>query len=159
MQLREAKTLEEAIVREDEPLSQIVLEYTKRMREYVDACKVGGAAEEAAFTAVAELVDTARFERVGTYQERVNWDQYCTLLRNWGREYNWDCHVRRISQRGGFVVLELTEFGELDATKKMEEVCSASIYEFDENKKIVHLDVYLQSGEKEQVMEAWGETV
>jgi hypothetical protein len=157
VKLRIAKTLEDAIAREDEPLSQLVLEYSKRMRDYVDACKVGPEEEAAKLAILEELVDTERFERVGTYLERVNWAQYRTLIHNWGMDSNWDCHVRRVSQQAGFVVLELTEFGEKAATKVMEEVCSASFYEFDENRKLVHLDVYLQAGKKDAVPEKWGE--
>jgi hypothetical protein len=152
---RIAKTLDEAIAQETDPLSKLVLDYTRRIRNLVIAMKDGKDAGEAKLAELAAMVDTNAFERVGTFRERVNWDQYSQLLRDWGTDYNWDCHVRRVSQQPGYVFLELTEFGEYAATSTMDEVCSVSIYEFDENNRIVHLDVYLQRRDKAPAPGSW----
>jgi hypothetical protein len=157
MKQRIAKTLEEAIEQETEDLSALVLEYSKRIRELVDAVKVGPQAGEAALARLADMVNTDRFERVGTYRECVGWDEYCKLLMDWGAEFNWDCHVRRVSQCPGYVLLELTEFGEYVPKKEMDIVCSLSIYEFGDNGKIDHLDVYLQRENKPAPPGSWGD--
>ena len=151
---RGARALEEAIARESDPLSSLVLDYTLNIRNLVQAFKIGKDAGEERLRQL-RADDTDVFERVGTFQERVDRDQYCDLLRGWAIDYNWDCRVRRISQQPGYVFLEPTEFGEHAATSTMDEVCSLSIYEFDENDKIAHLDVYLQRRDKEGAPGSW----
>ena len=157
MKQRIARPLDGAIAQETEPLSALVLDYSRRIRDLVDAVKVGPAEGAAALARLEEMVDTASFERVGTYMECVRWDEYCRLLMDWGRDFNWDCHVRRVSECDGYAMLELTEFGEYAPRKEMDIVCSLSIYEFNAMGKINHLDVYLQRANKEPSPGTWAD--
>jgi hypothetical protein len=87
-------------------------------------------------------VDVENFERVGPFKEVVNWDEYAQLLTNWASKSGWDARVRRITEHGNLVFLELTEYSthaDID-----DSIYSLSVYEFNEDNKICHLDIYMQ---------------
>ena len=106
------------------------------------------AAGEPGFTSagwapLAEFVATGDFERVGTWLEVMNWQQYTEFLTQWAAaSMGFDTTVRRVSELQGLVYLEIEERHTRPGGVAV--VNSRSVYEFNEDGKIRHLDVYLQ---------------
>ena len=122
-------------------LSRIVLDYSQIMTRLVHRAKQPGWNEEC-WAPLAELVDTANFERVGNFKEVMNWAEYVAFLTGWAAGCEWDRSFNRITQVPGLGSLELEErvrFGDFASA-----VNSISVYEFNADGKIVHLDIYLQ---------------
>ena len=68
--------------------------------------------------------------------------EYVGFLTGWATSAEWEGSFKRITEAPGLVFLELEErsrYGEMTSV-----VNSVSVYEFDEDGKIVHLDIYLQ---------------
>jgi hypothetical protein len=138
---KENLTLEEALAQEKGELSQLVLTYSDVMKRILDSAKGNPSFSVASWAPLAELVDVEKFERVGPFKEVVNWQEYAELLTNWSIRSGWDVRVRRITEHDNVVFLELAEFSthaDVD-----DSIYSLSVYELD-NKKIRHLDVYMQ---------------
>ena len=145
------RSLEEAIAQEKGPLSQLVLKYTHVMKQLLDSAKNNPDFTAESWAPLAELVDVENFERVGTFKEVVNWKEYAQLLTQWARAAEWYPRVRRITERPGLVFLELAE--DYDHSGMKESIFSTSVYEFNENNKLRHLDIYMQ---REQIPFAQG---
>jgi hypothetical protein len=127
---------------DDSPLSRRVLDFEQTLRRLVRA------AAEPGFTAadwapLAEFAAVGEFERIGTWMEVMNWQQYTEFLTKWARSsMGFDTTVRRVSELPGLVYLEITERHARPGGVSV--VNSLSVYEFNHNGKIRHLDVYLQ---------------
>ena len=83
------------------------------------------------------------FERVGTFLEVQNWRQYTEMLTQWASATaTFETTVRRVSELPGIVYYEVEErhFRGDDVNV----VNSMTVFEFNEDGKICHLDVYLQ---------------
>jgi hypothetical protein len=144
------------------PLSKKVLEYGALMKRIVaeDAKRPGFTAAAAGWAELAALVDTARFERVGNFLETMNWDDYVALLTPWAKETDYDFTFRRISEVGNLVFLELEERSEAAGRKST--VRSLSLYEFGDDGKLRHLDIYLQMKPADEAVtnqSSWGQAV
>lgn len=118
-----------------------VLLYTQTVKRLADAAKRPG------FTAddwapLAALVDTGEFERVGNFKEVMNWTQYLGFLSNWAPSSQWEASFKRVSEVDGVVFLELEERSEVGELTSV--VNSLSVYEFTDDGKISHIDLYLQ---------------
>jgi hypothetical protein len=118
-----------------------VLLYTQMVKRLADAAKRPG------FTAddwapLAALVDTGEFERVGNFKEVMNWTQYLGFLSNWAPSSSWEATFNRVSEVDGVVFLELEERSEVGEFTSV--VNSLSVYEFADDGKISHIDLYLQ---------------
>ncbi|MGB3893391.1 MAG: hypothetical protein WA942_03945 [Mycolicibacter sinensis] len=118
-----------------------VLLYTQMVKRLADAAKRPG------FTAddwapLAALVDTGEFERVGNFKEVMNWTQYLEFLSNWAPSSSWEASFKRVSEVDGVVFLELEERSEVGEFTSV--VNSLSVYEFADDGKISHIDLYLQ---------------
>lgn len=118
-----------------------VLLYTQTVKRLADAAKRPG------FTAddwapLAALVDTDEFERVGNFKEVMNWPEYLGFLSNWAPSSQWEASFKRISEIDGVVFLELEERSRIGDFTSV--VNSMSVYEFSEDGKIRHIDLYLQ---------------
>jgi len=149
MKRKASMTLEEALDRETGSLAQQVLNYTKVMKDILDSAKDNPDFSADDWAPLAEMVDTENFERVGIWKEVVNWQQYVKLLTDWAALSHWEVRVRRITEQTGYAMLELHEFGEYKQHEGMkDEIFSLSVYEFNEDNKLVHLDIYMQ---REQV--------
>lgn len=118
-----------------------VLEYSQITKRAVQAAKQPGATA-AIWDPLKEIIATDEFERVGNFKEVMNWDQYVGFLNAWAATSEWDCSFRRISEVGDVVFLELEERSTVGAHQSV--VNSASVYEFNADGKIHHVDVYLQ---------------
>jgi hypothetical protein len=134
------------------PLSRIVLEYSMAMKQLVDAAKQPGFTVDS-WGPLAEHVATDAFVRVGAFKEVVDWKQYVAILTQWAVGAEWDCSFKRITEVPGRVYLELEERSGGGAS--MDVVNSMSVYEFNADSKLVHLDIYLQREMLHTDMSGW----
>ncbi|WP_448483297.1 hypothetical protein [Mycolicibacter sinensis] len=86
--------------------------------------------------------DAGEFERVGNFKEVMNWTQYLGFLSNWAPSSSWEASFKRVSEVDGVVFLELEERSEVGEFTSV--VNSLSVYEFADDGKISHIDLYLQ---------------
>lgn len=120
------------------PLTQQVLDFVQTMERLVPAAK-----RPADWAPLAEFVAVAEFERVGTFLEVQNWQQYTEMLTQWASAIDsFETAVRRISELRGLVYYELEERHFLSGNVNV--VNSMTVFAFNEDNKISHLDVYLQ---------------
>lgn len=120
------------------PLTRMVLDYTQTMKGLVPA--VTAPADWAPLT---EFVAVDTFERVGTFLEVQDWQQYTEMLTQWASATEtFETTVRRISELPGLVYYEIEERHFRGGNVNV--VNSMTVFEFDEDGKIRHLDVYLQ---------------
>lgn len=131
----------ESVIENYSGLSRKVLEYSRLMKEAVDAAKLPGFSE-ANWAPVAAMVDTANFERVGNFKEVMRWDDYVTFLTGWAQGSDWECSFRRVTENGNVVLLELEERSRVGGHTSV--VNSVSVYEFNAAGLLDHLDIYLQ---------------
>lgn len=132
----------EAARAEAGPLAARVFRYNELIEQVVHAAKEPGFTPER-WKALEEVIDPAKFQRVGNFKEVMDWDTYVAMLTQWGTTTDFWSNFRRISEVGNVVFLELEEH---NTPRGGEEsvVNSLSLYEFDEHGKLVHLDIYLQ---------------
>lgn len=86
---------------------------------------------------------TEDFERIGTFKEVMTIDTMIGFLQKWSPTADWEGSFKRVSEYDNVVVLELEERvkdgGEWNA------VNTVSIYEYNPEGLLRHLDVYIQS--------------
>jgi len=120
------------------PLTRKVLEYTKAMEGLVPTVQSPEDwAPLAAFVAVDE------FGRVGVFMETQDWRQYVEMLTRWAAgNDSFETTVRRISEIDDLVYYEIEErHFRGDAVHV---VNSMTVFAFNDEGKICHLDVYVQ---------------
>jgi len=123
-------------------LAQQVLDFESTVKRLVKAAKDPGFTA-AGWAPLAEFVAVREFERVGTWMEVMNWQQYTEFMTQWASSsMGFDTVLRRISELPGLVYLELEERHTRPGGVAV--VNSLSVYEFNAGGKIKHLDVYLQ---------------
>lgn len=122
-------------------LSRKVLDYSDLMKRKVAEAKQPGFGLDS-WGELADMIDTARFERIGNFKEVMNWQDYIGFLTNWAMHSEWDCSFKRITEKGNLVFLELEERSVAGGFSSA--VNSLSVYEFDDAGKIYHVDIYLQ---------------
>lgn len=118
-----------------------VLEYALTTKRLVDAAKEPGFTVEG-WAPLAALVAVDEFERIGNFKEVMNWSEYVGFLTNWAANSEWDGLFKRVSEVDGVVFLELEERSRIGDFTSV--VNSMSVYEFTDDDKIRHIDVYLQ---------------
>ncbi|MFJ3776249.1 hypothetical protein ACIPX0_31605 [Streptomyces sp. NPDC090075] len=124
------------------PLSQRVLDFERIVRQLVGTARESGITT-ADWAPLAEFVDVDRFERVGTWMEVMDWRQYTEFMTKWASQsLGFDTTVRRVSELPGLVYFEIEERHARPDTIAV--VNSLSVYAFDAEAKIHHLNVYLQ---------------
>jgi hypothetical protein len=120
------------------PLTRKVLEYDRTLKRLVPAPK--GRAD---WAPLARFVAVDEFERVGTFLEVQNWQEYTAMLTQWASATDsFETTVRRISELDGLVYYEIEERHFRGDTVNV--VNSMTVFGFDEDGKIRQLDVYLQ---------------
>jgi len=120
------------------PLTRKVLDYTQTMKRLVPAITA-----PADWAPLAEFVAVDEFERVGTFLEVQDWQQYTEMLTQWASATEtFETTVRRISELPGLVYFEIEERHFRGGNVNV--VNSMTVFEFDEDGRIRHLDVYLQ---------------
>ena len=123
-------------------LAQQVLDFESTVKRLVKAAKDPGFTA-AGWAPLAEFVAVREFERVGTWMEVMNWQQYTEFMTQWASSsMGFDTVLRRISELPGLVYLELEDRHTRPGGVAV--VNSLSVYEFSAGGKIKHLDVYLQ---------------
>jgi hypothetical protein len=120
------------------PLAQKVIEYQDTVRHLVPTIKT-----PADWAPLGALIDTERFERVGTFMEVQDWQQYTEMLTGWAQSVDsFDTTVKRVSELGDLVYLEIEErhyFG-----GKAHVVNSLTVFQFGADGKISNVAVFLQ---------------
>jgi len=122
-------------------LPRTVLEYGLVVQKLVTAAKDPGFGVHS-WAPLGELVAVDDFVRVGNFKEVMNWQEYTSFLTGWAASAEWDCSLRRISQTGEVVFLELEERSQVGTFESV--VNSLSVYEFSTDNLIRRIDVYLQ---------------
>jgi hypothetical protein len=120
------------------PLTRKVLDYDQTIRRLVPTVE-----DAADWEPLTEFVAVDEFERVGTFLEVQDWQQYTEMLTKWASaESSFETTVRRTTELHGLVYYEIEErhFQGDDVVV----VNSLTVFEFDDDGKIRHLDVYLQ---------------
>jgi hypothetical protein len=122
----------------DGPLTRKVLDYTATIERLVPTVEA-----PADWDQLAELVAVDDFERVGTFHETQSWQQYTELLTGWASATDsFETSVRRISETDDLVFYEIEERHHRGGTVHV--VYSMTVFAFDGDGRIRHLDVYLQ---------------
>lgn len=122
-------------------LARKALDYSQTMKALVDEAKQPGFSANR-WDSLASYVDTANFERVGNFKEVMRWDDYVTFLHGWAMSSEWECSFKRITENGNVVIMELEERSTVGGVSNA--VNSVSVYEFNADGKLNHLDIYLQ---------------
>jgi hypothetical protein len=120
------------------PLTRKVLDYAHTMERLVPTVT-----ETSDWAELAKFVAVREFERVGTFLEQQDWTQYTEMLTHWASSIDsFEATVRRTSEVPGRVYFEVEEHHLRGESVSV--VNSMTVFEFDDDEKIVHLDVYLQ---------------
>lgn len=118
-----------------------VLQYSMVIKRLVAEAKKPGFSVDS-WGPLAELVAVGEFERVGPFKEVMNWPDYVQFLTGWATSSEWECSFKRITETGGRVFLELEERSKVGNFSSV--VNSLSVYEFTDDGRICHIDLYLQ---------------
>jgi len=120
------------------PLTRRVVQYVETMERLVPTV-----AAPADWAPLTEFVATDEFERVGTFLEVQNWQQYTEMLTHWAKATTrFATTVQRISETARLVYFEIEERHYRGASTNV--VNSMTVFDFDEAGKIRRLSVYLQ---------------
>jgi hypothetical protein len=120
------------------PLTQVVFSYERVMRELAPTVR-----SPADWAPLTEFVAVDGFERVGTFLEVQNWDEYTVMLTQWASSIDsFETSVRRISELSSIVYYEIEERHRRGDVVNV--VNSLTVFGFDDRAMISHLDVYLQ---------------
>ncbi|MCJ2185378.1 hypothetical protein [Novosphingobium beihaiensis] len=121
--------------------------FTRRVEAYSEAVAriaAQGASSPADWEPLSEYVATGEFKRVGAYLEELDWQQYCHFMTEWvSGGTRFEMTLFRITEAGRVVVQEIEERhyrGEEFIRKNV-----IALYVFNEDRKIVHLDIYEQA--------------
>lgn len=83
------------------------------------------------------------FERVGNFKEVMSFGDMVGFLQAWSPTADWEGSFKRVTEHDNVVILELEERVTHNGDKNA--VNSVSIYEFNAQGKLRHLDIYLQA--------------
>ncbi|MCT2399929.1 hypothetical protein [Novosphingobium mangrovi (ex Huang et al. 2023)] len=129
-----------ATTNEKGPLTKLVEAYS----EAVGQLAAQGISSPSDWEPLSEYIATDEFKRVGAYLEELDWDQYCRFMTDWvGGGTRFEMDMFRITEAGRVVVQEIEERhyrGDEFIRKNV-----IALYVFNEQKKIVHLDIYEQA--------------
>ena len=120
------------------PLTRKVMQYQDTVRQLVPTVKTP---ED--WAPLASLIAIDRFERIGTFLDVQNWQQYTEMLSGWAQSVDsFETTVRRVSELPELVYFEIEERHFFGGSAHV--VNSMTVFEFDAAAKICHVDVYLQ---------------
>ena len=130
------------------PLTKKVLEFTGLIERTVGT--TGDATvTEAAWKPLDALVATEAFERIGIWREVMTWQDYVDFLSAFASAKGFESVARRITETSNMVFYEIEEHHFQDDNVNI--VNSMNVFEFDDQGKICHLDVYIQGTVKPSV--------
>ncbi|MGO9506577.1 MAG: hypothetical protein ACLPXZ_04270 [Mycobacterium sp.] len=119
-------------------LTRIVMQYQDTVRQLVPTVKTP---ED--WAPLASLIAIDRFERIGTFLEVQDWQQYAKMLTGWANSVDsFETTVRRVTELPELVCFEIEERHLFGGNTHV--VNSMSVFEFDADAKICHVAVYLQ---------------
>jgi hypothetical protein len=119
-------------------LTRTVLDYQETMKRLVPTVRAS-----ADWDPLVQFVAVDEFVRVGTFLEVQNWPQYTEMLTQWASATDsFETTVKRISEFGGLVYFEIEERHFRGVNVNV--VNSMTVFAFNDDGKIHHLDVYLQ---------------
>lgn len=127
------------------PLTQRVYDFVDAQRKAMEA----GISKPSDWDGMLAYIDADKFKRVGAYLEELTWTDYREFLTNWtsgGTQFEFT--EFRISEVGDTVFQEIEERhwrGDEFIRKNV-----IAVYRFDENNKLVHLDIYEQAKDSGQ---------
>ncbi|HXY64413.1 MAG TPA: hypothetical protein VEI45_08705 [Mycobacterium sp.] len=134
------------------PLTRKVMQYQETVRQLVPTVKT---AED--WAPLAALIAIDRFERIGTYLEVQNWQQYAEMLTGWANSVDsFETTVRRVNELSELVYFEIEERHFFGGHAHV--VNSMSVFQFDADAKICHVAVYLQQAPPETTHRPGGAT-
>ncbi len=120
------------------PLTQRVLEYDRALQRLVAELR-----DPPDWAPLTEFVAVADFERVGTFLEVQNWNEYTEMLTRWASATeSFETTVRRISEIGTLVYYEIEE--RHFRGNNVNVINSMTVFDFDGDDRIRRLNVYLQ---------------
>lgn len=120
------------------PLTRVVLEYVEAIERLLPVVR-----SPADWAPLATFVAVEDFERVGTFLEVQNWQQYTEMLTSWAAATErFETSIRRTAEVAHYVYLEVEERHFRGADPAV--VNSMTVFDFDGAGRIRHLDVYLQ---------------
>ena len=120
------------------PLTRRVVQYVETMERLVPTV-----AAPADWAPLTEFVATDEFERVGTFLEVQNWQQYTEMLTRWASGIDsFETSLLRVSELPDLVYYEVEERHHFSGGVRV--VNSLTVFQFDPGAKIRHLDVYLR---------------
>ena len=122
-------------------LARIALEYASIYGRVVPRAQEPGFGEHA-WAPLEALIAVDEFERVGLQKEMMDWPAYRAALTAFARSGQWEGTFRRVTESPGVVFLELVE--RLTKDGVVTEINTVSVFEFDDDDKIRHLDIYQQ---------------
>ena len=123
-------------------LSLKAVEYGMCQMRIADRAQNSQDYSEDEWDALDELVVKDEFERVGNFKEVMTLDDMKGFLKKWCLTSNWEGSFKRVTEHDNVVLLELEERNTYNGETNV--VNSVSVYEFNKEGKIRHLDVYLQ---------------
>ena len=93
-------------------------------------------------SADASLVAVDKFERIGIWRDAMNWHDYTAMLTEFAMANAFESGKKRIAEAGDRVYFDREE--RHIKGDDVNVVNAMSVYEFDDDGKIRHLDVYIQ---------------
>lgn len=122
-------------------LSRRALEYGMCQMRIADRAK-GPDYSEDEWDALDDFVVEDEFERIGNFKEVMAYDDMKRFLKQWCLTSHWEGSFKRVHEHDNVVLLELEERNTYNDETTV--VNSVSVYEFNEEGKLRHLDIYLQ---------------
>lgn len=122
-------------------LARRAIEYGMCQKRILDRAKQADYSEDE-WDELDEFVAIDEFERVGNFREVMTYTDMKGFLKQWCLTSHWEGSFKRVHEFDNVVFLELEERNTYEGETTV--VDSVSVYEFNEDGKLRHLDVYLQ---------------
>jgi len=120
------------------PLTERVLSYERTMKELVPTIEA-----PSDWAPLEDFIAIGEFERIGVFLEVQTWAQYTEMLTQWASSIDsFETTVRRVSELTDLVYYEIEERHRRGDVVSV--VNTLTVFAFDEDLTIRHLDVYLQ---------------
>ncbi len=120
-----------------------VLQFIERMRTLVERGKRDSNVTPADWNVLADLVETADFERIGPFHDAMNWDAYIAMLCGWvNATEGWEPVLKSLSEASDRVFAQCEEM--ITENGAVFPFYSLSMYEFNAAGKIHRIHVYMQ---------------
>jgi len=130
-------------------LTRKVIEYSEAFSQLVEKAKLEPL-EDADWAPIEQLVDVGNYVRMGVFlgpqAEVIDWAKYKFYISQYAAGSSWEGTLRHVTEQPGRVILELEERNSRGGV--MDVSNTVTIYEFDQNDRIRHLDVYVMPLEK-----------